>query len=94
MEEKIAGGQVRGVGRPVFALPSPAGEDPGTKDPINEVHAVVGSVDSSTVLKKYSKLRGKASQGRLLFPGAGCTPQSCRQGSRKMGTVGTCSQPI
>ena len=62
MEEEIARGQVRGVWWPVFPLPSPAGEDPGTKDPIDEVHAVVGGVDSSTVLKKYSKLKGKASQ--------------------------------
>ena len=40
----------------------PAGEDPGTEDAIKEGHGMVCSVDSGTVLKKFSEIKGKANQ--------------------------------
>ena len=52
VEEEITRGQVKGVWWPVFPLPSPAGEDPGTEDAVDHGHGSVRSVDGATVLKK------------------------------------------
>ena len=56
VEEEIARGHVRAVRWPVFPLPSPAREDPGTKDAVDHGHGSVESVDGGTVRRKKMAL--------------------------------------